>query len=111
MLVLAAALSLHLIPLPVSVQTRPCSIALTEPLRVERDFDPSALDEINERWKALGIPPLRRVEEGSGGVGFRIRIRPGSISDPYVSDVSVAHADMAPQAYRLRIAPNGAIEI
>jgi hypothetical protein len=97
MLVLAAALSLHLIPLPQSVQPRPCSIALTESLRVERDFDPAALDEINERWRALGVPPLRRVEEGTGGVGFRIRI--------------VEQADLPPQAYRLRVAHNGAIEI
>ena len=111
MFVLAAALSLHLIPLPQSVQTRPCSIGLTESLRVERDFDPAALDEINERWKALGIPALRRVEEGTGGVGFRIRMRPGSVSDPYVSDVSVEQAAMPPQAYGLRVAHNGAIEI
>jgi hexosaminidase len=111
MLVLAAALSLHLIPLPQSVQTRPCSVALTESLRVERDFDPAALDEINERWRSLGIPAFRRVEEGTGGVGFRIRIRPGSISDPYVSDVSIEQADLPPQAYRLRVARNGAIEI
>ncbi|HET9391932.1 MAG TPA: glycoside hydrolase family 20 zincin-like fold domain-containing protein [Candidatus Rubrimentiphilum sp.] len=111
MFVLAAALSLHLIPLPQSVQTRPCSVALTEPLRVERDFDAAALDEINERWKALGIPSFRRVEEGTGGTGFRIVIRPGSVSDPYVSDVSVQQAALPPQAYRLHIAHNGAIEI
>jgi len=112
-LVLAAALSLHLIPLPQSVQTKPCSVALTESLRVPTEFDPAALDEINERWKALGIAPLRRVEVSSSGLQFRVRVRAGARPgpDPYVSDVSVEQTVLPAQAYALRVAANGAIEI
>lgn len=84
MLVLAAVLSLHLIPMPASVQPLECRnrTAMSAPLRVERTFDPAAVDEINERWKALGIPAIVRA------------------TNP---NVRVEHAALPPQAYGLRV--------
>ncbi|MBV9277576.1 MAG: hypothetical protein JOZ97_04990, partial [Candidatus Eremiobacteraeota bacterium] len=75
--------SLRLIPQPQTIQRLPCSNALdlTRPLRVARAFDPAALQEINDRWHALGLRGLTH----SGGS----------------PDIIVRRAPLAPQAYVL----------
>lgn len=80
--VLASAL--HLLPAPNRVVPLSCGtpFAFSRVLRVGKDFDPAALEEIDERWKALGLPALQRS------------------ANP---DVRVVHAAMQPQAYRLRV--------
>ncbi len=88
----ATLAALHLLPRPRTVVftagARP--FALTRPLRVDSGFDRGALEEIDERWRALGIAaPIRS-------------------SSP---DVTVEHAALPAQAYRLRIDPAGRVRI
>lgn len=80
--VLGAAL--HLLPAPSSAAPLSCASPFTfsRPLRVSPNFDPAAVEEIDERWKALGLPPLQRS------------------ANP---DVRVVHAALPAQAYRLKI--------
>ena len=83
-MIVAAAITaaLHLLPRPKSIQqTRCTAISLAHPLRVDRSFDAGAFEEIDERWRALGIPQLQRSQ---------------------VSDIRVVHAVLPPQAYRLK---------
>lgn len=81
-----AALALHLIPRPESVAIR-SACAAAVPRQVTASFDPGARDELNERWKALGIGTVRVAER---------------------SDITVLHdASLAPQAYRLRVDRSG----
>jgi hypothetical protein len=80
--VLAAAL--HLLPAPERAAALSCTapFAFSRPLRVGSSFDPAAIEEIGERWKALGLPALQRS------------------ADP---DIRVVHASLPPQAYRLDV--------
>lgn len=84
-MVLAAILALALIPQPATVESSACTEAFRfdRSLRVSAAVDPGALAEVNERWHALGIPQLVRGPS---------------------PDITVSTANLAPQAYRLRIA-------
>ncbi|HEV2261582.1 MAG TPA: family 20 glycosylhydrolase [Candidatus Rubrimentiphilum sp.] len=77
-----AAIALHVLPLPQSTTTFPCSMPITRSLRVSANFDAAALDEINERWKALHIAPLLRSS---------------------AADIRVVHLPMPAQSYALRV--------
>jgi hexosaminidase len=82
------ATGLHLLPRPAHVAIRSaCSTAV--PLTVQSSFDPGAREEIDERWKALGIGALRTSPRP------RIVVR-------HVNGLS-------PQAYRLYVADDGVI--
>ncbi len=93
-MIVAAAMmgALHLLPRPQTVLSSQCARPFTfsRPLRVSTNFDPGAFEEIDERWKALGLPGLQHS------------------STP---DVRVVHAAMPPQAYRIRIGADGAVVI
>jgi hexosaminidase len=107
MFVLAAALALHLIPQPASVAVRNCNaVSLRRSLTVPRSFDGAALEQINERWKALGIPQFQRARKP------HIQWRPHTLYDIIeLTDVAVSQADMPTQAYRLRVSRDGGISI
>ena len=80
-----APLPLHLIPHPARVVAFACTVPARALLRVPPGFDPAARDEIDARWKALGIGTLRV----DGGETATIRVR--------------RDAALAPQAYRLTV--------
>jgi hypothetical protein len=82
-LAIAAAL-LHLVPQPDRIQTISCAVqSEAVPRTVLAGFDPAARDEINERWAALGIGPLRTTAQPA---------------------ITVRHdGALAPQAYRLTV--------
>ncbi len=84
--------ALHLLPRPQSVHAMRCArpFSFSHALGVGSDFDNGAFQEINERWKALGLPGLQRS------------------SSP---DVRIVHAALPAQAYRLRLGPDGAVVI
>jgi hexosaminidase len=86
MIALAAVVaSLHILPRPQQLSAAACAQPFTfsRGLRINANFDPAAFEELNERWKALGIPAPVRVN-GSG-------------------DVVVRHAPLVSQAYRLKV--------
>ncbi len=93
-MILAAAMlaALHVLPRPQTIEMHSCAPAFSfkRPLRVAVDFDPAALQEIDERWKALGLPELRRSA------------RP---------DVRVVRVPMAAQAYVLQTGAEGSVSI
>lgn len=66
-----------------------CSVAARKLLRVETSFDPGARDEIDERWRALGIGSVR----ADPSAAIRARIVPS----------------LGPQAYRLTVRDGGAL--
>jgi hypothetical protein len=76
----------HLLPRPQTILPSACSGAFSfgRPLRVSATFDPGARDEIDERWRALGLPSL--VTAANPDIVF--------VRDPA----------MTAQAYRLRVA-------
>ena len=75
------ALALHVLPEPASIVPLRCAHgALSIPLR-SANIDAGALDELNERWRALGIGIVRRGSDA----GLRF----------------VVDASIAPQGYRL----------
>ena len=86
-----AALTLHLLPRPQSVSVQSCSYAMKRPLRVTSGFDDASLQEIDERWRALGIPSLVKSAAGA--------------------DVRVVRANMPAQAYRLQTGADGSVTI
>ena len=88
----ADAGDLQLLPQPASLVTRTCAhpFAFDRPLRVARNFDPAAVELVNERWAALGMPRLQ------------FSARP---------DVVVAGAAMARGAYRLTTSDSGRVTI
>lgn len=86
-----AALTLHLLPRPHTVSVQACSFPVKRALRVAASFDPGALAEIGERWRALGIPSPVRT--------------PGAV------DVRVVHANLPAQAYRLQTRADGTVTI
>jgi hexosaminidase len=82
---LVAVVALHVIPRPVSLTRGACSIA--PPRTVPLAIDPGAFEELRDRWKALGIA---RIEAGAeSAIHFE------------------RDATLAPQAYRLSVAPHG----
>ncbi|MDQ2873118.1 MAG: beta-N-acetylhexosaminidase [Candidatus Eremiobacteraeota bacterium] len=83
---------MHLLPEPQSVRANACArpFTFTRPLRVPLDFDPAAVESLDARWSALGLPGVVRS------------------SHP---DVTVHRARLASQAYRLRVGSNGAVRI
>ncbi len=83
-MLLAAVLALHLIPRPALVEQPAACSATAAPLTAPAGFDPGALDELNERWRALGIGTVRSVTAESA--------------------ISVTHdGSLPPQAYRLDV--------
>jgi len=80
----AAALALALIPQPATLLTNTCAepFRFQRSLRVSASTDAGALAEVNERWHGLGIRPLATAAH---------------------PDLSVVHAPLGPQAYRLDI--------
>jgi hexosaminidase len=69
-----AIVTLHLVPKPVSLRALPCPRSGAPfPLLVPPGMDPGSLDELNERWRALGIgaahpsstPNLRFVHDSA----------------------------------------------
>ncbi len=78
---------LALIPQPQQVKPLPCrrTFDLTRSIRVARNFDAAAFEEINERWHALGIPELVHGDQ------------------PEV--LVVRSPRLPPQAYRLVVPP------
>ncbi len=81
-MIVTLALTLHLLPAPRNVSQNTCGAPFTFARSLSaRGLDAGALDEINERWRALGISQLR-----AGG-----------------SDITVEHQRGAPQSYRLRV--------
>ena len=83
-----AAAAVHVLPRPASVEAASCAHP-GFPRTVAADFDPGALEIINERWRALGIAPLTRSRK---------------------PDVVVRRASMGAQAYRLTVR-GAAVEI
>ncbi len=82
----ALVFALHLLPRPDSVRiVANCSV--TVPRTVPSSFDPGALEELNERWSALGIGTLHAAR-----------------TSPIVV---VRDASLPSQAYHLAVAPNG----
>ena len=79
---------LQLLPRPASI-TAPaqCALALTGSLTVPRNVDEGAREIVNERWTALGIPPLRAADRSA--------------------KVTVAIAGGAPESYRLNVDTKG----
>ncbi|PZR58348.1 MAG: hypothetical protein DLM50_04350 [Candidatus Meridianibacter frigidus] len=84
---LAAGGAYGLLPVPSSIVALPCvhPVRLDHALRVSFTFDPAALEEINERWSALGIAPLVR----SSTPDIRVGYRPG-VHESYALRVSGA---------------------
>jgi hexosaminidase len=100
---LAAVLSLHLIPQPQAVQTHSCTVSLATPIAVARDFDPAAMGEINERWKALGIPPVNYADRllAPSEITYLKHHRYTHIF--LVADLNASRAGLPSQSYRLRV--------
>lgn len=86
-----AALTLHLLPRPQTISVRGCAFAMKRALRVSTNFDPAALEEIDERWSAQGMPSLVKT---SG-----------------VTDIRITHANLPPQSYRLTTRADGSVLI
>ncbi|HEV7179153.1 MAG TPA: glycoside hydrolase family 20 zincin-like fold domain-containing protein [Candidatus Baltobacteraceae bacterium] len=85
---LLAVVALHVLPNPASVSALPCpGGAVAVPSRAQATIDPGALEELNERWTALG---LARVT--AGGIA-QVRFR--------------RDRSLAPQAYDLRVEAGG----
>lgn len=85
-----AAAALHVLPQPDRIATQACRapFALGRPLRVAAGTDPAALEIVDERWKALGIPALRTggrpdiavaVDRSLPAQGYRLTIAGASV--------------------------------
>ncbi len=83
---LAVVAALHLVPWPAHLASLTCPAKGSAVTRtITADFDPAARDELDERWKALGIGRLRTVAAGNVAI-------------------SIHHDEsIAPQAYRLTV--------
>ena len=88
---LLAALALHLLPRPQSVSVSNCAFPVKRALRVPLRMDPAAVEEIDERWRAQGLPALVRTAGAA--------------------DVRIVHANLPAQAYRLRTRAGGSVTI
>jgi hexosaminidase len=86
LLLAVVAATLHLVPQPAQIVSLPCtSRDSAVPRAVAADFDSAARDELDERWRGLGIGSLRTVSLGDATI--------------------VVHRDasLTPQAYRLTV--------
>jgi hypothetical protein len=83
-MLLAAALALHLIPRPARIEQIAGCAPFAPPRTVPATFDPAALDELNERWRAIGVGPVR-IARGTPAISLR------------------TDASLPPQAYRLTL--------
>ena len=82
------ALALHVLPAPASIRPLRCAHEVAAlPHAIAAAADPAALDELNERWRALGIGAVR--------AGARPDIR------------FISNASIAPQGYRLTTGDRG----
>ncbi|HET9097762.1 MAG TPA: glycoside hydrolase family 20 zincin-like fold domain-containing protein [Candidatus Baltobacteraceae bacterium] len=86
-----AALTLHLLPRPQSVAVQSCAFPIKRGMRVPAKIDPAALEEIDERWHAQGLPSL--------------------VKTAGVTDVRVRRANMPAQSYRLTTHADGTVLI
>jgi hexosaminidase len=84
---LVAAAVLHVLPQPSHVVRRSCSVPVIG--TVPRDIDPGALDELRERWSALGVATVRLA------------------SNPQVRFAHDPH--LGAQAYRLDVGRRGVL--
>lgn len=85
-----ALIALHVLPRPASLTPMPCSGgSIPVPVTVDRGADPGGVEEIDERWNALGIGTLRN------GTASGIRLR--------------KDATLGGQAYRLRVDGMGVV--
>jgi hexosaminidase len=83
-MLVAAALALHVIPRPAQMEQPGGCPSSAPPLTVAASFDPAALQELNERWTALGVGTVRVV--------------------PAAPAIAVRRdASLPPQAYRLTV--------
>jgi hexosaminidase len=86
-MLLATALALHLIPRPAQIDESAGCPSFAPPRTVSAGFDPAALEELNERWRALGIGSVRTSSSGPaivvrrdaslGAQAYRLRVRAG----------------------------------
>lgn len=90
-MIAALALTLHLLPRPQNVSLQNCAFPMKRALRVARTFDPGALAELDERWRALGMPALAKTAG--------------------ITDVRVQRANMPSQSYRLTTQADGKVTI
>jgi hypothetical protein len=90
MLAAATLAALHLLPRPQHIAAASCTRAFSfvRPLTVSAQFDPAAREEIDERWRALGLPPLKTSAH---------------------PDVRVTKAAMPAQAYSLQTRGAGVV--
>jgi hypothetical protein len=88
-----AASVLGILPEPAAARTTPgCRLSLRNALSVAAQTDPAAREIVDERWRALGMPPLRLARSGE---------RPS---------IRVTLVKGGPQSYLLRTA-SGGVEI
>lgn len=85
MLVAAAATLLHLIPNPLRIERLSCAHGAPVPRAVASGFDSGAREELDERWRALGIGALQIATNSDATIVVR------------------RDAALAPQAYRLTV--------
>jgi len=88
LLVAVAAALPHLIPYPAAVQHLPCTSGAI-PRSVAANFDSGAREEIDERWRSLGIGALQtsrnpaialREDASLGAQAYRLTARDGSVT-------------------------------
>ncbi|HEX3670234.1 MAG TPA: glycoside hydrolase family 20 zincin-like fold domain-containing protein [Candidatus Cybelea sp.] len=92
MLAAAAATLLHLVPSPYRIERFNCAHPAPVPRNVAAGFDSGAREELDERWRALGIGAIRTASSADATIVVR------------------RDASLAPQAYRLTV-DNGRVSI
>jgi hypothetical protein len=88
-MLLAAALALHLVPRPAQIDRPAGCPAFAVPRTIGASFDPAAREELDERWRALGIGAVR------------VAVAPAIVSK--------RDASLPAQAYRLTLRDGRAI--
>jgi hexosaminidase len=88
---IATAAAPHLIPRPAHVALEGCRVPAATLLSAPSGFDPAAREEIDERWKALGIGTLRVARHAASAIQTR------------------RDASLGAQAYRLTVDARGAV--
>ncbi len=83
----AQMLPMHLVPRPAEVTRLDCRVPANALTSVASGFDPAAREEIDERWRALGIGSLRtgarrpaiavRRDPSLGAQAYRLTVRDG----------------------------------
>ncbi len=89
MFALLAIVAFHVVPLPAAVSAGSCAFAPV-PKTVPQSIDAAALDELNERWRAVGVGVVRRAATGShvrferdsaiAAQGYRLRVDQGGVT-------------------------------